>query len=81
MSGSLSPLTPEQATRAIENTVKAVMKDLYDPHVTSMVERRVDEKLHDHVRYILNHDGLLWPVRRVWRWRSWELSLGRRRRA
>jgi hypothetical protein len=55
-----------------------VMTDIYGPQIQATIERTTEQKLHDHVRYILNNDGLLFPVRRVWRWRTWELSLGRR---
>lgn len=73
-----SPLTPEQAVETIDRTMRLLFRDVIEPQIHAEVARRVDEKLHDHVRYVLNSDGFLWPVRRVWRWRSWELSLGRR---
>jgi hypothetical protein len=76
--GPLKALTAAEAADMIERTVKTVMTDLYEPRVNEEVKRIVHLNIRKHVRSVMNEE-LLFPVRRTWRWRTWELSLGRRR--
>lgn len=81
--GSINPLTPEQATQAIERTVKAVMQDITTPALVQVAEREARQTVYGAVRYYMQTEGWKLAPFRTWRLGRWTLTVSRdaRRRA